>query len=324
MKILSDIGGTFVRFGIESPGIAPSGAPSQNILRAVKKYKASDFETFEKALDQYCHDNAIEARGALRIATAGYQDQEVWKFVNQNAWIIHPQTLKDKGWNIECILNDFEAATWALGSLNPDEYKIMRSGTGASKTQCLMGPGTGLGLGYCHSGLKPFIQKTHGGHFPAASITEEQWLVIQTVSRIVRSKNIPVFENFVSGPGLYNLYKAVCLISGKAERAHTTEDMLLLKEDTNVKQALRLFHEMMGLFAATAVITGNAYGGLYIWGGVIDRLEEQALFDFNHFYEFFTLNVAASVKRDLGKTPVIRVTMPYLALKGLMVMPETL
>lgn len=310
MKILSDIGGTFVRFGIEAEGI----------LRSVKKYKAADFETFDEALMGYCHENGVEARGALRIATAGYEDGGVWKFVNQNTWEIDPQNLGRNGWKVEYILNDFEAATWALKSLDSDEYKTLHARTGASHTLCLMGPGTGLGLGYFHGGDRHlFVQMTHGGHMPVAAITEEQWLVVQTVHRIHHHKKVPVFENFVSGPGLFNIYRATCLMAGKPERAGSTEDLLNFKNDAEVKWALRLFHEFMGLFAATAVVTGHAYGGLYLWGGVLDRLEEQGLFDFHRFYEFFTLDVAVSVQRDLKATPITRVAMPYLALKGLMV-----
>jgi glucokinase len=310
MRILADIGGTFVRFGIDASGT----------LRAVKKYKAAEFDTFDIALAHYCHENDIEAHGSLRIATAGYEDSGVWKFVNQNTWQIDPQNLQRSGWNVEYILNDFEAATWALKHLDTDEREILRTGSGASNTLCLMGPGTGLGLGYLHDAEKPFVQKTHGGHMPIAAITEEQWLVIQTVHRIHRHEKVPVFENFVSGPGLYNIYAASCLMAGKPQRAQSTEDLLDFKNDVEVKSSLRLFHEFMGLFAANAVVTGHAYGGLYMWGGVLDRLVEHALFDFPRFTEFFTLDVAASVKRDLKATPITRITMPYLALKGLMVM----
>jgi glucokinase len=310
MRILADIGGTFVRFGIEAQGL----------LRAVKKYKAAAFDTFEAALAAYCHENTVEAHGALRIATAGYDDGGVWKFVNQNTWQIDPKQLRALGWDVEYILNDFEAATWALRALDADEYKTLKPASGASSTLCLMGPGTGLGLGYLHrGGEKPFVQKTHGGHMPVAASTEEQWLVVQTVYRLARHEKVPVFENFVSGPGLYSIYKAACLMAGKPQRAQSAEDLLDFKNDAEVQFSLRLFHEFMGLFAANAVVTGHAYGGLYLWGGVLDRLEEQALFDFPRFGEFFTLDVAASVRRDLRATPIKRVTMPYLALKGLMV-----
>src|SRR5690606_29965745 len=102
-----------------------------------------------------------------------------------------------------------------------------------------------------------------------------------------------VFENLASGPGLEKMQG-------------------LYDEQT----ALRLFHEFLGLFAATAVVAGNAYGGLYLTGGVLERLVEKDMFDVDHFLSFFHLNAVESVRQALLDTPVIYITEPYPALKG--------
>lgn len=309
MEILADIGGTYARFGVRT-----LAGP-----REVRKYKASEFGGLVEALRTYCSDIRVEPAGILRIATAGYEDGGVWKFINKNQWIINPDELERASWRVPVILNDFEAATWALKSLDGDERKILREAPGASENYCLIGPGTGLGLGYMLGGTALRVQKTHGGHMPVAAVTDEQWLVAQTVRRLRRTDDVLVFENLVSGSGLYDLYAARCLISGRPARFPAVENLVDHPKDADAGAALRLFHEFFGLFAATAVVSGHAYGGLYLGGGVTARLAERELFDFVCFEKFFTLNVAASVRRDLAITPVIRITTPYPALKGLMV-----
>jgi glucokinase len=203
--------------------------------------------------------------------------------------VIDSAALEEKGWRIEIILNDFEAGVWALPGLKAENLTTLKPAPGASNGKCLLGPGTGLGLGYLHgSNATLFVQKTHGGHMPLAARTDEQWTAAQTIKA-------QVFEHIVSGPGLQKLRG-------------------VYDPDT----ALRLFHEFFGLFAATAVIGGNAYGGVYLTGGVLESLIADDLFNFPLFEEWLCVQGAASVTRDLHATPVYHVTDPYPALKGLL------
>lgn len=308
MTVLTDIGGTYVRFAV-----AGNSGPEK-----IDKYAAEEFETLGKALEHYCKAQGIKFGGPLRIATAGYEDDGIWKFVNRNKWQINPAELEKQGWEIECILNDFEAATWALSDLKPGDIEVFKKGKPAQASKCLLGPGTGLGLGYLHHGEHPFVQKTHGGHMPVAALSDEQRLIIQTMQRLKTDETVPVFENVVSGPGLYNIYAACCLVSGKIRRVDTPENMLKETEDPEIVNSLRIFHEFFGLFAATAVITGHAYGGLHLTGGVLEHLVAQKVFDFEHFEKWFCLEAVDSVKQALQNTPIIYITEPYPALRGLL------
>lgn len=308
MTLLTDIGGTYARFAV-----AGKNGP-ENIHRI----KAEDFENFSAALQAYCALHDITPSGSLRIATAGYEDKDgLWKFVNKNKWQISPVTLEKEGWSIECILNDFEAATWALLDLQADDINLLKPGT-AGPDKCLLGPGTGLGLGFLHEKPGPYVQKTHGGHIPAVALTDEQALILQTVARLKGDDTVVVFENVASGPGLYNIYAALCLIAGKPCRIETPEEMLENPNDLHAAKAITLFHEFLGLFAASVVVTGHAYGGLYLTGGVLAHLVEHNLFNFDHFEHWFCLDAVDSVKQALQNTPVFHVVYPYPALKGLM------
>jgi glucokinase len=182
----------------------------------------------------------------------------------------------------------------------------------------LIGPGTGLGLGYLVPMNKGFnVRGTQGGHIATAALTDEHTRVLKAVDKIKGRDCLNVYEDVVSGPGLFNLYAALCDLSDEERKATNSEELLGLTNSHALKDALRLFHEFFALFAATVTVGAGAYGGLYLAGGVLDRLAEKNLFDFAHFEKFYAGNFVPSVKKALGDTPVIHVTDPVLALHGL-------
>lgn len=302
MTILCDIGGTYARFARAEGGM----------LRDVQKLTAADFSSFEEALGKYSPEKT-----SLRIATAAYPDVDgCWRFVNQNKWVIDPAGLKGSGWDVEVILNDFEAATWALTDVPPAAQSVLKAAPARDGfSKCLLGPGTGLGLGYLHQTPAGFfVRRTHGGHIPAAAITGEQTDVIAHLNK----NSLIVFENLVSGPGLLNLYKAQYALGGKPCAADRAQHVLDDAASAEGKTAIRLFIEFLGIFAATATVCGHAYGGLYLTGGMLQRLAEKKLFDEKHFLKFFVLNAVESVRQDLDQTPVYHVTEENPALLGLL------
>jgi len=304
MNVLIDIGGTYARFALEE-----GGKPSQ-----VKKYTANTFEVFDDALGEYLAETGIDQDVSLFIATAAHpDDKNVWRFVNKNKWELDVAVLG----NVEIILNDFEAATWGLIDLK--DQKVLKAGK-ESRTapRALVGPGTGLGLGYLVPAGKGFyVRGTQGGHLATAALNDEHVRVLKAVDKIKGRDCLNVYEDVVSGPGLYNLYSALCDLSDEEKIAANSEELLVHDKSPAVKDALRLFHEFFAIFAATITVGSGAYGGLYLAGGVLDRLSERNLFDFAHFEKFFAGNYVPSVKKALANTPIIQVTEPYLALNGL-------
>lgn len=309
MRILADIGGTYARF---------ARAEGRDIVE-FKKYKAADYPSLLQALNAYCGETGLQGTGEIAIATAAYEDGQVWRFVNLNSWVIDPQMLENAGWTVRIILNDFAAATWGLLNLSDSGKELLKAGTGtAPLPRCLIGPGTGLGLGYLLPVKTGYhVQRTHGGHMIAAALTKEQGAVLEALKRLKTDNTVPVFENVVSGPGLYNIYRALCLINGQEPEFPDTPSLMKAHKSAGRRETVRLFHEFFGLFAQTVTVSGHAYGGLYLTGGVLDRLMESGDFDIEHFERFFVLPTVRSVHEALSRTPVIYIREPYLAMKGL-------
>jgi len=263
MRILVDIGGTYIRLAKEQ------GGQHQDI----QKYEAADFKNLGEALEQYCGDE----KGELLIAAAGADNNGNWTITNNPDW-----SMDAGGWDVKCTLNDFEAIAHALPVLESEDLNTLKEGNSSNQNLCVIGVGTGLGLAYNRGGI---VQKTHGGHMPIASLNDEHGKFIKSL-RENQSRAV-IFED---------------IVSGQADFANTNP---------------KLFHEFLGIFTATALVTGNAYGGLYLTGGVIEGLIEEDKFDFETFNEALCFDAAPVVKTDIENTPIHIITDPYPALKGL-------
>ncbi len=309
MMILADIGGTHARFA----------QLNGEEITHVDKYKAADYGSFEDAMRAYYASSGAAHSTPIYIATAAYPDHEdIWRFVNRNKWAIDPQALNKAGWKITHILNDFEAAAWALADIDNSARHVIQKGVNNTEHPlCLLGPGTGLGLAYFMPGQSSYVQKTHGGHMLATCISPEQRDVTTAIQRLYDMNSPLVFEQLVSGPGLLNIYNAVLSLSGEDKLATKTQEVLAAIDTEHAQNGVRLFHEFLGLFVHNVVTTGHAYGGVYLTGGVTQRLHEAGLFDAAAFHKFFLPGNVASVQSALENTPIHIVSDPYLTLSGL-------
>ncbi|MCB1531974.1 MAG: glucokinase [Alphaproteobacteria bacterium] len=306
MKILCDIGGTYVRFARFEDGH----------IKDVQKQPCDDFEGLEDALDYYQGTIAMAEKAPVYIASAGEPDEKgVWHVTNNAAWRICAGNLQERGWTLARILNDFEAAAWGVLDLGPSDLATIQKGCKTQNPYCLIGPGTGLGLAYLYPNETPFVQKTHGGLMLAAAVTPEQHRAVEKVS--VYLKRPATFQDFVSGRGLVNTYNAL-----GPHRVDDAAEILERKDTEQGKTVLRLFHEFFGIFAHTAVITVHSHGGLYIMGGVLENLIEQNMFDKDVFLNNFNPAGGEAVARMIEETPVHLVKEPYLAFRGLKILIE--
>ena len=89
------------------------------------------------------------------------------------------------------------------------------------------------------------------------------------------------------------------------------------RADPMAAAALRLFHEFLGLFAHNALVTGHAFGGVYLDGGLTQHLAAQGAFDRETFLAYMTLQAAEVVQDKIDSTPVFIINDPFVALQGL-------
>lgn len=322
VHVLGDFGGTHVRFAI-----VEDGKP-----QAIQKYKGLDHKSLIHALQHYCADTGIESVSALSIATAAREEipGQRWQFINshlgRHQWIIDTKELADTGYPVRRVLNDFEAATWGVSALDVEHQEILRpAGPGVPDyTRCVTGPGTGLGLAYLEKLIngKFHVHGTFGVHAPAAARTREQFEILEMIEKTKSKATAVVFEDVISGSGIYNIYDAVCQKSGEPKVAADIREVFNNFADPDVAQAMRLFHEFFGTYAGTALIYGHALGGIYLTGGIMDRLIEKKAFDLASFLKYFEYDAVDPVKRALETAKITHIKDEYIPLRGLIAAEE--
>jgi glucokinase len=82
-------------------------------------------------------------------------------------------------------------------------------------------------------------------------------------------------ERLASGPGLVNLYQALCRLDHVTARALEPQQIAEQGEagkDAQAAEALAMFCAVLGTAAANLAITLGARGGVYIGGGIVPKL----------------------------------------------------
>jgi glucokinase len=79
----------------------------------------------------------------------------------------------------------------------------------------------------------------------------------------------------LSGPGLVNLYNALCELSGLPAASYSAEQITndaVWSADARTREATDLFCGMLGTVAGNLALTLGARGGIYISGGIVPRI----------------------------------------------------
>ena len=82
-------------------------------------------------------------------------------------------------------------------------------------------------------------------------------------------------ERVLSGPGLVNLYNALCELGGQPSAGFTAAqitDPKTMAEDACASRAVSMFCAMLGTVAGNLALTLGARGGIYIAGGIVPKL----------------------------------------------------
>lgn len=136
----------------------------------------------------------------------------------------------------------------------------------------VLAPGTGLGMAM----VTPQGQAlpSEGGHAPFAPADPLE----QEILGVLAPKlGYVCWEDVLSGPGLRNLYAALCQVWGAAAEDLAAKDILergLALADPVCRQTLETYCAILGSAVGTLCLTSCAEGGLYLGGGLPPRLAD--------------------------------------------------
>ncbi len=171
------------------------------------------------------------------------------------------------------VINDFAAVGHALPVLPKTALKTIGPEIEGVGTKAALGPGTGFGMGFVvrHSG-RWLVLPSEGGH---ANLAATDPLEAEVLGFLLRRFDFVGWETVLSGPGLVNLYRAVCEVWGTAPEVDVpnqiTERALTI-EDPVCHQTLEMFCNLLGIGGGGLAVTVCATGGVYIAGGILPRI----------------------------------------------------
>lgn len=270
-RLLGDVGGTNARFAWQG---AP-GAP----MECISTYPCKDHESLLKALQHYLREHAkpVPVACCIGIATPMVGDQV--KMTNHH-WGFSIRGLeRDLGVARLLVINDFTALALSLPDLTADELvQVGGEAPVSGAPVALLGPGTGLGV----SGLLPAPRGAglvpitgEGGHVTLAATDETQEAVLRQLRQRFGHASA---ERALSGPGLVNLYEALCSLEGVATRSLSAADVTdaaAAASDPQCVQAEAMFLSLLGTVAGNLALSLGARGGVYLGGGILPRLGER-------------------------------------------------
>ena len=272
--IAADVGGTYARLGLVE--VDADGA-----IRVVfhRRYAGAEFSGLAAILRRFREDLAVESAGEFPatcvVAIAGVLQGD--HLLNSNLpWQVSlAQTRSDAGIEHLHLINDFEALAWALPQIPVADMHVLGAGNGAGLQlpAVLLGPGTGLGAALVvdHNG-RAGVQPSEAGH---AALAANSVLELDVV-RLLQAKFGHVDnERVLSGPGLMNLYHALCELRGVQPRLRSPADLVDAADegrDMLAAECAALFCRWLGSFAGDLAITFRART-VCIAGGLAGHLD---------------------------------------------------
>ena len=263
-NLVGDIGGTNARFALVAPG--------KSELMSIKTLQCTKFETVQEAINSYISSiNDAEIVSAC-IASAGTTHLDVFKPAN-NDWVINKSNVSSALNDIQVNwINDFSAQALATTTLKSNDVIVINQGAvQPERVRLVIGPGTGLGtcgLINSSSGWVPLpAQGGHSDFAPNSSLEIEIWTLLQKQFGHV------AVERILSGPGIVNLYKALCQINEKEvlfnSPSEITSAAIKVNPDSMSKETLHLFCRIFGSVTGSIALSTGCLGGIYITSDLV-------------------------------------------------------
>jgi glucokinase len=196
--------------------------------------------------------------------------------MTNNSWTFSIAELKNSLQVRHClVINDFTALAMSLPALGSSDLRQIGSGAAVDGAPiALLGPGTGLGVsGLVQTGNGQYLALSgEGGHATLAAVDDHESALLALLR--ARFGHVSA-ERVLSGPGLVDLYRAVCELGGHVAQNFGPADITdaaIAGADQHCVHTATFFTSFLGNVAGNLALTLGARGGLYIGGGIVPLL----------------------------------------------------
>lgn len=278
--LAADVGGTHARVGL----IPSSWRPGSTVeLLRYRDYRCAEWPSLESILRNFVDDpsagarvSGAEARRCV-LACAGYLVGD--RVVSENLpWDVSlPVVAHAIGVDHLDLINDFVAMTWGVQCVEAKDRHVVRAAhtPRPDGPVLVVGPGTGLGSGvFLHTSAGGHVLRTEAGHVAFAPATAREMAIFENLAQ---TRDYVSIGDVLSGPGLLNVYGAMCRIDGRTARLTTPAEITHAAEklqDASAKEAVQVFCGILGSFIGDLVLAYGATGGVFLTGSILPKILE--------------------------------------------------
>ncbi|MCS4235696.1 glucokinase [Stenotrophomonas sp. BIGb0135] len=287
--LAADVGGTHVRVARVQAGLDPDH-PVQ--LLEYRKFRNADYPGLSAILAEFLGSGPRPAHCV--VATAGVAREDGTVITANVPWPLSARRIEqDVGLEQVYIVNDFEAVAYAAAQVDASGVlQLTGPATAPRGPTLVVGPGTGLGAAvWIPTPHGAVVLATEAGQPTLASTTELEMAIVRQMQR--EHAHVSV-EHALSGPGLMNLYRALCALDGQTPTLTTPDAVTaaaMADQDPTARLSLEVFCGLLGSTIGDMALQYGVTGGVYLAGGILPQIRE------------FLLN-STFVSRYLNKGPM--------------------
>lgn len=272
--VAADVGGTHARVGLVRQVNASSAAVA---VERYDKYVCSDFPNLGVLLKHFLLSIGDVPIQRVSIACAGVAVGDI--LVNANLpWSVSLAEIRNEiGVADVALVNDFEAVACATHYLRASECVLLSGDAEAAANgpTLIIGPGTGLGAAVRIPGRhRPIVLATEAGQ---AALAPGNELEIEILRVLMRQSSHVSNESALSGPGLVQIYNALCTIRGTQPHLRapaSITEAALNAHDALATETLNLFCAWLGGVVGDLALSCGARGGVHLAGGILPHIRQ--------------------------------------------------
>lgn len=305
--LIADIGATNARFALAGP----DGIDREAVL------KCADYPGIAEAAETYLKtiSDADKPKQAS-VAIAGPVNGDRFEMTNHPWSFSINETRVRLGLEKFTLMNDFKAIALSVPHMQAEDVRKIGDGVPVAGAPIgVIGPGTGLGVASLFwDGHRYQAVPGEGGHVTMPAKVQREFDVFRTLRYKYRHVSA---ERVCSGKGLVNIYNALRILDGRDDLdVRTPEEISMAALDGSCDicaEALDLMMGFLGTIASNLAVTLGAHGGIYLGGGIINRLGDY--FYQSPFYDQF--RAKGRFENYLSDIPVFIIQHPFPAFVGL-------
>jgi glucokinase len=304
--LVGDVGGTNARFAL---------VDSQGHIRNPRSFAARDYSSLGEVIAEYLEQTAGRKHPPRAvIAVAGPVLEGEIEFTNLDWQISEADLLAHFEFEAVKLINDFAAQAIACPMLEADDLRALGPELRPipDAPMVILGAGTGFGVAALARNERGEVAvATEGGHAAFAPSDETEVEIWRRLK--VRYGRVSI-ERLLSGPGLYDIYRALGEI--EARNTELPDDRTVIEAaqtgEPGACKCIDRFCAILGSVAGDLALTHGARGGVFVSGGLAPRVAERlATSEFRARFED-----KGRLRPYVEQIPTSLVLHPYPAIVG--------